>query len=247
MGYAEWRKSGRPFKLARPVADLTAVLRRYGYTVGTIGNESHLKARVAEDHTPYSVTGWPKVSPYPWGHACDVMPPPNGKGLPTLAQLGAQIVADRKAGVDGIKWLKYINCTDAAGHCEHHKWAPDYKRVPSNDVGHIHLSARTDCTNLASKYDPVARFRASLKPTAVKPKSAGPPFPGRVIRRTNPLTRGNDVLAWQRRMKLLGFTLDTDGIFGPRSEAVLKRFQRQEKLTADGVLGPVSWRAAWSH
>lgn len=247
MNYTQWSADGRPFRLARPVADLTAVLRRYGYTVGTIGNSAHLTARTPEDHTPYSATGWPRPSPYPWGHACDVMPPPAGKGLPSLAQLGAQIAADRQSNLPGISWLKYLNWTTSVGRCVHETWMPEHKVRGSHDTGHIHLSARTDHTRVASAYDPVARIRGHVAPLrpAVKPKPAVPAF-GRVIRVTNPLMRGRDVAVWQRRMQALKYPIADDGVFGLQSQAALKRFQRSKKITADGVLGPVSWRLAWS-
>ena len=34
---------------------------------------------------------------------------------------------------------------------------------------------------------------------------------------------------------------ETDGVFGPGTEAALERFQKQNGLTADGILGPQSW------
>lgn len=244
MNFTTWRNAGSPFQLARPVQDLAATLRRYGYTVGTIGNKSHLTARIPEDHVPYSATGWPKPNPYPWVHAGDIMSPPAGKGLPSLAQLGAQIVADRQAGLDEIKWLKYINWTNAAGHCLHETWMPNHAVRDSNDVGHIHLSARTDFTRVPSTYDPVARIRGH-KPESAPAKRPTPKFT-RIIRLTQPPMRGSDVEAWQHQMKALRYAITSDGVFGPKSESVLLKFQRDHKLAVDGVLGPVSWRAAWA-
>ena len=37
--------------------------------------------------------------------------------------------------------------------------------------------------------------------------------------------------------------LETDGIFGPATEAALRRFQQREGLAADGVAGPLSFGA----
>jgi hypothetical protein len=242
VNYTTWRATGSKWNLARPIIDLSRVLRGYGYGVGTIGNASHLQKRIPEDHCPYSMTGWPRPNPYPWVHACDIMPPPAGAGLPSLSALGAQIVLDRQAGVEAISWLKYINWTTLAGHCVHDKWMPEHVTSASNDVGHIHLSARTDHTRVPSSYDPVARIRghAGTSP-APAGRSAGPAFV-RLIRVSRPLMRGNDIKAWQQRMKQLGYKVVDDGVFGPACETVLKSFQRTKKLTADGVLGPVSWR-----
>ena len=39
----------------------------------------------------------------------------------------------------------------------------------------------------------------------------------------------------------IGAGLATDGIFGAKTEEALKTYQRQHKLTADGVCGPQTW------
>jgi N-acetylmuramoyl-L-alanine amidase len=36
--------------------------------------------------------------------------------------------------------------------------------------------------------------------------------------------------------------VDADGIFGPQTEAAIKRFQRQNGLLADAIIGPASWQ-----
>lgn len=161
--YDRWVAAGEPFTLAKPLATLRDVLRRYGYTVYDKGDDRHLLADPPEDHTPYSATGWPQASPFGWGFAIDIMPPPSGSGLPSLAKLGAQLVADRKAGVAGVGWLKYINWEPGDGSCYHDSWQPSFARRDSSDRGHIHLSGRTDfqTSDAAAGYDPVARVRSN--------------------------------------------------------------------------------------
>jgi peptidoglycan hydrolase-like protein with peptidoglycan-binding domain len=64
---------------------------------------------------------------------------------------------------------------------------------------------------------------------------------------------GNDVLTWQMRMISRGWNLGTggstgkgdDGIFSEPCHEVLMRFQEQKGFKVDGVLGPMSWNAAW--
>lgn len=77
--------------------------------------------------------------------------------------------------------------------------------------------------------------------------SAAPPWPGRYLRYTSgkPLMRGDDVLAWQRQMKTRAWTLDADGLYGPRSAGVCRAFQETAHLTVDSVVGPATWKAAW--
>jgi hypothetical protein len=160
--YDRWVAAGEPFILAKPLATLRDLLRGYGYTVYDKGDDRHLHADPPEDHTPYSATGWPATSPFGWGFAIDIMPPTKA-GLPSLAQLGAQLVADRKAGLAGVAWLKYINWEPGDGSCYHDSWQPTFARRDSSDRGHIHLSGRTDyqTSTAAVGYDPVARVRST--------------------------------------------------------------------------------------
>ena len=58
---------------------------------------------------------------------------------------------------------------------------------------------------------------------------------GDVLKRKD---RGTDVAALQRR---LGVT--ADGVFGPDTEAAVKRYQRRHGLEADGIVGPLTRRS----
>ena len=80
-----------------------------------------------------------------------------------------------------------------------------------------------------------------------------PVWPGRYVTITTPYTEGNDIITWQRQMIKRGWDLGPfgatgkgdDGIFGERSHGVLIQFQTNKGLEVDGVLGPISWDAAW--
>lgn len=169
--YNAWVRAGRPWTVMRPVKALGDRLRAYGYTVYYLGSDdaSHLQAAKPQDHCPFSTTGWPGGHPYPYVAALDIMPPRSGSGLPSLQQLGAQIVADRNAGVVGIGWVKYQNWEpdrDNGGRCWQDSWKPGHSRTNSTDRGHIHMSARSDVatSTVGDAYDPVARIRGTITP-----------------------------------------------------------------------------------
>lgn len=54
-------------------------------------------------------------------------------------------------------------------------------------------------------------------------------------------SRGNDVVAWQR---IIG--VECDGIFGRVTERVTRQWQKRHGLTPDGVVGPLTWGAAFA-
>jgi len=59
-----------------------------------------------------------------------------------------------------------------------------------------------------------------------------------VLRLTRPFMEGSDVAFVQRWVGA-----DDDGVFGPATEARVKRYQRIVGLEPDGVVGLATWRA----
>ncbi|MCM1045655.1 MAG: peptidoglycan-binding protein [Candidatus Gastranaerophilales bacterium] len=57
-------------------------------------------------------------------------------------------------------------------------------------------------------------------------------------------SRGADVTYLQQRLVSLGYSLGAvDGIFGSKTRTAVMAFQRDHKLTVDGIVGPKTWAA----
>lgn len=80
-------------------------------------------------------------------------------------------------------------------------------------------------------------------PTPV-PVSGAPAYPGHLMRRSNAYSAS--VKVWQARMRVRGWSIGVDGLFGPQTESVVRRFQTEKHLGVDGVIGAKTWAAAWS-
>lgn len=53
--------------------------------------------------------------------------------------------------------------------------------------------------------------------------------------------RGEQVKYLQDLLNYFGYNLTVDGIFGSRTEAAVKQFQRSYGLVADGIVGANTW------
>ena len=75
----------------------------------------------------------------------------------------------------------------------------------------------------------------------------GPPIKDAVIPGENLKkgSRGDDVKDLQQKLKNLGWTLEVDGIFGDRTDAIVRSFQGSKGIDVDGIVGPQT-RAAFS-
>ena len=76
------------------------------------------------------------------------------------------------------------------------------------------------------------------------PHAATPPWPGRYLMQP-PVTKGDDVRAWQQRMRDRGATIDVDGAYGRRSDKACRALQKETGQPVDGVVGPATWDAAF--
>lgn len=62
----------------------------------------------------------------------------------------------------------------------------------------------------------------------------------RTLRLKTPYMVGDDVQVVQQALEKEGFPIRADGIFGPYTEAAVKRFQQQRGLRVDGIVGPAT-------
>jgi hypothetical protein len=74
-------------------------------------------------------------------------------------------------------------------------------------------------------------------------KNGRPPkWPGRPLRRGS---WGDDVEAWQQKMKDRGWHLDVTGKFDDASETACRGFQKDKKLEVTGHVDRKTWAATW--
>lgn len=115
-------------------------------------------------------------------------------------------------------------------HSQFEAWAPDHRTCPNP----------TRITQLRSVVIP--RVVDALSPSSPVPViPAGNPAAvvlRRVLRHVDPMMRGRDVEAVQRKVGALA-----DGLFGKDTAAAVRRWQTLHKLTPDGVVGPATARS----
>lgn len=83
------------------------------------------------------------------------------------------------------------------------------------------------------------------QPTAPSPASplppvstTGPVLGSRILKFQKPNMSGPDVKAWQQVLVASGYKVDTDGYFGPGTDAATIDWQKKRGLVGDGDVGP---------
>lgn len=161
---------------------------------------------------------------------------------------------------------KYLNAFNGwLGTGDAQRWdiyARTKKKATPDHRWHVHLEIRrkyvTSATAMkailsALKGETVATYLKSIGvsvPAASQSSSAvkAPPYPGILRRNDGQTTPNASVKAFQSRMRERGWTSvgTPDGFFGPKLEAVVKRWQTTIGVTADGVIGPKTWPTPWT-
>lgn len=141
--YGRWDRDGRPITPSQTIREMVGRMKlaypRAANIFSWYANEAHYQASTPQDHTPFSVTGWPTTSPYPYVFATDIMHRPDlGVDCNVLFKYW---LTEAKAG--HTPWRKYI-IWQAKLYDVRNNWNPQGN---SGHFDHIHLSDRTDWVN----------------------------------------------------------------------------------------------------
>lgn len=58
-------------------------------------------------------------------------------------------------------------------------------------------------------------------------------------------SKGDWVVIAQGRLVVAGYKIEVDGVFGPKTEEAVKKFQADHHLTVDGIIGKNTWSALY--
>lgn len=129
----------------------------------------------------------------------------------------------------------------AAGKRQGLEWGGDWTSFV--DRPHFQMTAGRSVSSLLNQYNQnggnLSAIWSDINRNYPPVGTTTPPAPPNPT--TNNLrvgSRGEAVKQLQRDLSGLGYPLTADGIFGAKTDAAVKRFQREHNLTADGFVGP---------
>ena len=107
------------------------------------------------------------------------------------------------------------------------QWEP-YVRKPGQKSynphdHHVHISIQPEAIDDISSWPWPTTSAPSVKPVLKTGSS------------------GQDVRVLQDQLRARGADVSTDGNFGPKTEAAVRRFQEQQGLTVDGIVNAATW------
>ncbi|MEU8279804.1 peptidoglycan-binding domain-containing protein [Microbispora bryophytorum] len=135
--------------------------------------------------------------------------------------------------------------------------SPNGRGLGHHSMGGSAWGGHSSCPGsrvVAQKAEIVRRAKAIVDGKPKKPKEdpikityvdGVPQWPGRVLKEAAAMMHGADVRTWQAQMRHRGWSLAVDGAYGPESKAKCEAFQAEKHLTVDGIVGPITWRAAF--
>jgi hypothetical protein len=156
--------------------------------------------------------------------------------------------------------FEFYGQADNDSHVEgYNEYREDDVTSDASHLWHIHLSfLRSKCGDTWGMWAlltvlmgwPTAQWRASLPASAPKPPAPKPPTSGiptvkagsRQLRDASPDMHGTDVQYVQHWIGT-AHCGPADGVYGTGTAAGVRWYQRMRGLTADGIVGPATWRA----
>lgn len=160
-----------------------------------------------------------------YGLAIDVVPlDANGRANwnaseSTWQQIGA---AGKRQGLEwGGDWTSFVD-------------RPHFQMTGGKSISTLLSEYRSNGGNLPSIWADVNRNYPNVGGGTTAPPPTTPPASGNLQNGS----RGAAVAGLQRDLTRLGYPLAADGIFGDKTDAAVRRFQRDHNLTVDGIVGP---------
>lgn len=162
------------------------------------------------------------------------------------------------------KYLNAVNGWDGSGAATRFDFYARKTAAASADhKWHMHLEFRRRYTTSTTATravlsilagESVADYLESIgvipvvKAAVVTVAPVAPPWPGKMFKLNPHMKPDPDLRKWQTKMRSRGWkSLGTaDGIFGPKTDAVVRKFQRACKVTVDGEIGRVTWALPWT-
>lgn len=130
QAYRDWIARGKPYSVARPVAETVEYAERHGIAVlGVIGNDAHLQSNNPQDHTPFSNTEWPVPIQEYIVTACD---------LESGAWCWDFLARCRSGELTYVKYINFFNTQYSVKN--------GWVGTPNSDY-HFHMSVRSDRLN----------------------------------------------------------------------------------------------------
>ncbi len=157
----------------------------------------------------------------------------------------------------GVKWFKnkgWWHKTPQVGDVVFYDWNSDgvsnhvgivEKVNPNGSIVAIEGNQDNQVKRVTRSSSIMGYGRPPYEDGDVPPLPPHPYWDGRYIQLTSPYMDGDHVLLWQKQMIERGWKLDPDSVFDERDHEVLIKFQQQNGLEVDGIIGPISWDAAW--
>lgn len=219
-------------QLANRIRAMAADLRAQGINVMVVSgyrsfaeqNRLYAQGRTTPGNIVTNARGGQSLHNY--GLAVDVVPiGANGQpnwNVPnsTWQKIGA---AGVRQGLEwGGNWTSFVD-------------RPHFQMTAGRSISSLLAQYNRNGGNLREIWNDVNRNYPNVGPNTPLPPA---PTPNPASNNLQIGARGSKVIQLQKDLSKLGYPLTADGAFGPKTDAAVKRFQRDHGLTADGIVGP---------